>query len=296
MTITLATIIPWLFAVVVGAVSVSLALVVRRLRTRLRTVRQDDERLVAHLQRVEGETRRLETVRRDFVANISHELRTPLASIKLLVETLESGALDDHDVALNFTHRIGEETDHLISMAEELLDLARLEAAPTMHPEALDAAAVVLQAVERMRALARNKDVALRAELPSALPWVWADDENTSRVFVNLLNNALAFTPVGGSVVVGAQAEPDTVVFTISDTGPGIPKGEEHRIFERFYKADPSRQRGGVGLGLSITRHIIAAQGGHIWARNRPDTGACFSFTLPIVRSRKLAAPGSTKR
>ncbi len=296
MTITFATVILWLFAVAAGAISVSLALVVRHLRMRLRTVRKDDERLVAHLQRVEGETRRLETVRRDFVANISHELRTPLASIKLLVETLESGALDDHDVALNFTHRIGEETDHLISMAEELLDLARLEAAPTMHPKALDAATVVLQAVERMRALARNKDVALRAELPAALPWVWADDENTSRVFVNLLNNALAFTPAGGSVVVGAQAERDAVVFSILDTGPGIPKGEEHRIFERFYKADPSRQRGGVGLGLSITRHIIAAQGGRIWARNRPDTGACFSFTLPTIRSPHPAALSGMKR
>ncbi len=296
MTITLATVTLLLFAVAAGSAAIALALAVRHLRLRLRTVRKDDERLVAHLRRVEGETRRLETVRRDFVANISHELRTPLASIKLLVETLESGALDDHDVALNFTHRIGEETDHLISMAEELLDLARLEAAPTMHPEALDAGAVVLQAVERMRALARNKEVALRAELPPALPRVWADDENTSRVFVNLLNNALAFTPAGGSVVVGAQAERDAVVFTVSDTGPGIPKGEEQRIFERFYKADPSRQRGGVGLGLSITRHIVEAQGGRIGARNRPETGACFSFTLPTIRSGKLAASGGAKQ
>jgi len=229
-----------------------------RLHLQRDAARTDSVQLEAQLRRVETETLRLETVRRDFVANISHELRTPLASIKLLVETLESGALDDDEVALNFTHRIGEETNHLIGMAEELLDLARLEAAPTMHPRPIDATTLVAQAVERMRGV--------------------------GRVFVNLLNNAVNFTPPGGTVLVRALPQLDEVLFSVEDTGPGIPKGEERRIFERFYKVDSSRQRGGVGLGLSITRHILEAQGGRIWARNREDaTGARFSFTLPTV-------------
>lgn len=231
----------------------------------------------------EAELLRLQTVRRDFVANISHELRTPLASIKLLVETLEDGALEDRDVALSFTRQIGEETDHLITMAAELLELARLEAAPSMRPARLDPATVVQGSVERLSELARKRGVALRVELPPNLPDVWADMEQVGRALMNLLNNALAFTPEGGSVTINAWAEPPMVAFSVSDTGPGIPSGEEQRIFERFYKADPARQRPGAGLGLSIARHIVEAQGGRIWARNRDSAGACFTFTLPLL-------------
>jgi len=254
-----------------------------RLRRRLRRALAQTTALSAELHRVEAETVRLSTIRRDFVANISHELRTPLASIKLLVETLDAGALDDHEVALNFTRKIGEETDHLIGMAQELLELARLEAAPTVDAATLDPAAIVSRAAERMRALARNRDVALRAELPARLPAVWADGEQVGRVLVNLLTNAITFTPAGGSVVVRAYTEQGTVAFSVADTGPGIAAGEEQRIFERFYKADVARQRGGVGLGLSIARHIVEAHGGQIWARNRQDAGAIFTFTLPVA-------------
>jgi two-component system phosphate regulon sensor histidine kinase PhoR len=134
-----------------------------------------------------------------------------------------------------------------------------------------------------MRELARHKEVALRAELPGNLPPVWADEEQVGHVFVNLLNNAIELTPPGGSVIVSARAEPGTgaVAFSVSDTGPGIPHGEEERVFERFYKVDVARQRGGTGLGLSIARHIVEAQGGRIWAQNREDGGACFTFTVP---------------
>jgi two-component system phosphate regulon sensor histidine kinase PhoR len=168
-------------------------------------------------------------------------------------------------------------------MAEDLLALARLEAAPTIHPRVLAPAALATRAVERMRELARHKEVALRAELPGNLPLVWADEEQVGHVFVNLLNNAIELTPQGGSVIVRARTEPGTgaVAFSVSDTGPGIPRGEEARVFERFYKVDAARQRGGTGLGLSIARHIVEAQGGRIWAQNREDGGACFTFTVP---------------
>jgi len=252
-----------------------------RLSRCLRTERAQARELTAQLQHTRAETVRLETARRDFVANISHELRTPLASIKLLVDTLESGALDEPDAALTFTRRIGAETEHLIDMAEELLALARLEAAPTSHPRVLDPAALATRAVERMRELARHKELALRADLPRSLPPVWADEEQVGRVFVNLLTNAIELTPPGGSVVVSARAEPGAIAFSVADTGPGIPRGEEARLFERFYKVDAARQRGGTGLGLSIARHIVEAQGGRIWAQNREDGGACFTFTVP---------------
>ena len=254
-----------------------------RLSRCLHTERAHAHDLQAQLQRTRAGAARLETARRDFVANISHELRTPLASIKLLVDTLESGAREDPDIALTFTRRIGDETEHLIDMAEDLLALARLEAAPTIHPRVLAPAVLATRAVERMRELACHKEVALRADLPRSLPPVWADEEQIGRVFVNLLTNAIELTPQGGSVIVSARAEPGTgaAAFSVSDTGPGIPRGEEARVFERFYKVDVARQRGGTGLGLSIARHIVAAQGGRIWAQNREDGGACFTFTLP---------------
>jgi two-component system phosphate regulon sensor histidine kinase PhoR len=184
---------------------------------------------------------------------------------------------------LTFTRRIGEETDHLIRMAEDMLALARLDAAPTTHPRVLDPAALATRAIERMRELAGHKEVALRADLTRSLPSVWADEEQVGRVFVNLLTNAIELTPRGGSVIVSARAEPGTgsIAFSVSDTGPGIPRGEEARVFERFYKVDTARRRGGTGLGLSIARHIVEAQGGRIWAQNREDGGACFTFTLP---------------
>ena len=270
-----------LLLVLALAAATALAVTAWRLSRCLRTERAQARELTAQLQCTRAETVRLETARRDFVANISHELRTPLASIKLLVDTLESGALDEPDAALTFTRRIGAETEHLIDMAEELLALARLEAAPTSHPRVLDPAALATRAVERMRELARHKELALRADLPRSLPPVWADEEQVGRVFVNLLTNAIELTPPGGSVVVSARAEPGAIAFSVADTGPGIPRGEEARLFERFYKVDVARQRGGTGLGLSIARHIVEAQGGRIWAQNREDGGACFTFTVP---------------
>src|SRR5947209_13037844 len=140
-----------LLLVLALAAATALAVTAWRLSRCLRTERAHALELSARLQRTRAETVRLETARRDFVANISHELRTPLASIKLLVDTLESGALDDPDAALTFTRRIGEETDHLIDMAEDLLALARLEATPRSHPRVLDPAALAARAVDRMR-------------------------------------------------------------------------------------------------------------------------------------------------
>ncbi len=278
MTIALAVLL-----IAIALLAALLAARISRLSRRLSAAQAENAGLHAELRRVEAEALRLQTVRRDFVANISHELRTPLASIKLLVETLEGGALHDGTVAAEFTHKIGQETNHLIAMTQELLDLARLEAAPAMRPDDLDVTDLVAEVVERMRPLAADNRVTLRALLPSDLPRAWADRAQVGRVFVNLLNNAITFTPPGGVVTISGGAEPGRVACSVSDTGPGIPPGEEARIFERFYKADTARQRGGSGLGLSIARHIVEAQGGRIWASNQETGGACVTFTLPVM-------------
>jgi two-component system phosphate regulon sensor histidine kinase PhoR len=257
---------------------------VRRVAQHARRALATNEDLHGRLRRVEAEALRLQTVRRDFVANISHELRTPLASIKLLVETLAGGALEDEAVAGEFIRKIGQETDHLIAMTQELLDLARLEAEPALKPTAVNAVALISHVLQRMRELARARRVTLEVDHAPDLPAVWADPDQVSRVLVNLLHNAITFSPEDGAVTVSSRVEPGVVAISVADRGAGIPPGEEVRIFERFYKVDAARHGAGTGLGLSIARHIVEALGGQIWARNRADGGACVTFTLRIAR------------
>lgn len=267
--------------------------------------------LVQDLTRV----RRLETVRRDFISNVSHELRTPLASLKALTETLQEGALEDPPAARRFLERIEAEVDALTQMATELLELSRIESGQvpletgTVRPELL-----LSSAVDRMRTQAERANLALRVEIPPGLPAIRADGPRLEQVLVNLLHNAIKFTPSGEVVAaVSAQvelpsnapnlaqgdasreAEPGgsghSVVFSVRDTGIGIPADDLLRIFERFYKTDRARARaergestgGGTGLGLSIARHIVEAHGGRIWAGSQEGRGSTFFFSIPVA-------------
>lgn len=230
--------------------------------------------------------RRLQTVRRDFISNISHELRTPLASLKALVETLRDSALEDPPAAERFLDRAEQEVDALSQMVQELLELSRIESGKVpLRLSPIPVSDVVLSAVERLRPQAGRSQLELIVDLPGGLPPVLADAERVRQVLINLVHNAIKFTPAGGSITV--QAEFDTqeqmVVVSVVDTGVGIPAPELSRIFERFYKADRARRSGGTGLGLAIARHLVQAHGGQIWATNNEDRGTTFSFTLPVA-------------
>lgn len=232
------------------------------------------------------EIRHLEAVRREFVANVSHELRTPLAAIKALVETLEGGAIDDPDVAPDFLSRIVGEVDRLADLVNDLLDLARLESGRlTLRLE--DAAPDVLVAagIQRLVPLIERANLGLDVDVPTDLPRVRADRDRTEQVLLNLVHNAVKFTPPGGKVNVAAIDEGDVVRFSIRDTGAGIPRDELPRLFERFYKADRARRTEGTGLGLAIAKHIVQAHGGTIWAESTVGQGSTFFFTLPVVRN-----------
>ncbi len=237
--------------------------------------------------------RRLETIRRDFISNISHELRTPLASLKALTETLQGGALSDEEAGPWFLERIATEIDALTQMAQELLDLSRIESGQVQleltsqqPPELLRSAA------ERMRMQAERAALDLRIECPDNLPAVRVDPNRVEQVLVNLIHNAVKFTKPGGTVLLSAEAfhdgaEPDgnaapMVRFAVEDTGIGIPADDIGRIFERFYRVDKSRTGGGTGLGLSIARHIVEAHGGRIWVESREGQGSTFYFTMPV--------------
>jgi two-component system phosphate regulon sensor histidine kinase PhoR len=225
--------------------------------------------------------RRLETVRRDFISNISHELRTPLASLKALTETLQDGALSDPEAAPRFIGRIVTEVDALTQMAQELLDLSRIESGQVeLERKPVEPKALLSSAADRMRMQIERAGLSLALECASDLPKVQVDASRIEQVLVNLIHNAVKFTPPGGDVVLFAEAGEGVVRFAVRDSGEGIPADDLPRIFERFYRVDKSRAGGGTGLGLSISRHIVESHGGKIWAESREGEGSTFYFTL----------------
>jgi two-component system phosphate regulon sensor histidine kinase PhoR len=255
---------------------------------------RDDRQTLLVLQDL-TELRRLETVRRDFVANVSHELRTPIAAVKAMVETLQEGAIDDPEAGRDFLARIESEVDGLHQLVEELLELSRLEsgrATVTLAPT--DPALLVQQAVRRLAPLAERAHVALRAEAPDRLPLVDVDAERMAQVLVGVIHNAVKFTPPGGSVVVSARRDGGRVRLSVADTGVGLASEDVPRIFERFYKASPRAPErgsggsggpsgtGGTGLGLAIAKHTVQLHDGTIWAESDgPGRGTAIQISLP---------------
>ena len=230
------------------------------------------------------EVRRVEQVRRDFVANVSHELRTPLAALKAVIETLESGALEEPEAAEEFLRRADGEIDRLVQMVEELLELSRIESGEMpLAVQPVDMAAVLEGAVVRLRPQAERRRLRLDLDIAEALPAVEGDAAHLERVVVNLLHNALKFTPDGGRIRVSAVASDDGLAVQVEDNGAGILPEDLPRIFERFYKADRARGGGGTGLGLAVARHTIEAHGGRITVESRPEEGSRFTFVLPLA-------------
>jgi two-component system phosphate regulon sensor histidine kinase PhoR len=230
------------------------------------------------------ELRRLEKVRQDFVANVSHELRTPVASIKGYAETLLSGAMDDKQALKEFLGIIHENSDRLVNLINDLLDLARIESGRmNISPVPMEAAPVIQRCLHILEKTVQDKKLSVSMELPDKMSRVLADEARFSQVVLNILDNAVKYTPEGGSIFVKALAHDKMVQFDVTDTGMGIPEQALPRIFERFYRVDKARSRdlGGTGLGLSIVKHIVLAHGGEVRVSSELGRGTTFSFTLP---------------
>jgi two-component system phosphate regulon sensor histidine kinase PhoR len=235
--------------------------------------------LIQDLTRV----RKLETVRRDFISNVSHELRTPLASLKALTETLQNGALTDPEAGPRFLERISTEVDALTQMAQELLDLSRIESGQVeLVFAAVSPRQLLASAMERMKMQAERAGLQISMQCGD-LPDIQADGMRLEQVLVNLIHNAVKFTKPGGSIGLGAEAVSGGVRFAVRDSGMGIPSESLSRMFERFYRADKSRTGSGTGLGLSISKHIIEAHGGKIWAESEEGRGSVIYFEIPSI-------------
>ncbi|MBI2788554.1 MAG: PAS domain-containing protein [Elusimicrobia bacterium] len=226
--------------------------------------------------------RRLEQVRRDFVANVSHELRTPLSSIKGFAETLREGAVDDKENRLGFLRTIEEQAVQLSQLVDDLLDLSSIESGhrqPTLAPTDLRGLAV--DATRRFAPAAAERGVIL-ATFSSSPVNALADAEQVRQVLANLIDNAIKYTEPGGRVEISLETREDQAVVRVRDTGVGIPEADLTRIFERFYRVDKSRSReaGGTGLGLAIVKHLVEAQGGRVWVESRQPGGSAFFFSL----------------
>jgi two-component system phosphate regulon sensor histidine kinase PhoR len=238
------------------------------------------------------ELRKLERVRRDFVANVSHEFRTPLTAIQGFAETLLAGAMNDPQNRERFLGIIVEHSRRLARLTEDLLMLSKMDADRLeLEIRRVSVAQLIESCIETSRHRAAEKEIAISVKPFNGLPDVAGDRRRLAEVLQNLLDNATQYTLARGQIAVSAKTRDAEVVFTVADTGIGIPKADQPRIFERFYRVDAARSReaGGTGLGLSIAKHIVEVHGGSIWVESEVGRGSRFHFSVPIFDAERAA-------
>ncbi|MCL6515752.1 ATP-binding protein [Alicyclobacillus sp.] len=233
------------------------------------------------------EERRLDRLRKDFVANVSHELRTPLSMMQGYAEALLDEFGDDPEQRRELAWIIHDETLRMKRLVNDLLNLAQLESGQFhMEFEQVDLVSVVRRVSRKFQTLASDRGIHLHVSVPGTPVWVWGDPDRLEQVFTNLVDNAIRHTPEGGAIRMEVAASPHHARVRVRDTGTGIPPEDLPYIWERFYKADKARTRGtaGTGLGLAITRHIVLEHQGDVMVESRLGSGTTFTVSLPLYR------------
>jgi two-component system sensor histidine kinase SenX3 len=245
------------------------------------------------------EARRVEAVRRDFVANISHELKTPVGAVSLLAEAVLDGA-DEPETVKHFAERLQHEAQRLGRLVQELIDLSRLQgAAPLPDPALVSLRHVVREAIDRARLAAAAKGITIAYDDTDAA--VVGDETLLVTAVANLIDNAIAYSPEATRVAVGVRMTggsgdaPGSIELSVCDQGIGIAAEDIDRVFERFYRVDPARSRstGGTGLGLSIVKHIVTNHGGTVTVWSAPGEGSTFTLRLPAQEPAEI--PGAVR-
>jgi PAS domain S-box-containing protein len=238
---------------------------------------------VTERKEAEEKLRKIERMKSEFLSNVSHELRTPLQSISGFTKLIMNGQVPDPATQQEFFQIIDREAQHLGNLINGLLDMSRLESGKfQINRKPTDIRDTVIDSIKSFHTLARDKNITLNEEIPAELPEMQVDDERMRQVFVNLLSNAIKYSDSGGSITVRAEKHPGELLFQVSDDGIGMSPETMKHLFERFYRADDNLARSGTGLGLYITKQIIDAHGGRIWAESRVNEGSTFSFTMPF--------------
>ena len=242
--------------------------------------------LAARFNQMAAQLEQVESMRRQLIGDVTHELRTPLTSIKGYMEGLVDGVLPSTPETFNQIHH---EADRLSRLVDDLQELSRVEAkAYSLDFRSVTVSNLVQTTVKRLSPQATAKRIKLRSSLPADLPHILADEDRITQVLVNLVANAIQYTPEGGDVTISAARHEDEIYISVKDTGIGIPPEHLANLFTRFYRVDKSRSRnagGGSGIGLTIAKHLVEAHGGRIWAESAGEgQGSTFSFSLKIAR------------
>jgi signal transduction histidine kinase len=243
--------------------------------------------MAARLQASDHRRRELEQARRMLLAAVSHDLRTPLTSLRAVVEALGDGIVQDQQTATRYLAGARQQVRLLETLIEDLFELSRLDTgALQLDVSVVLVAALIDEAVEGVRVQAEAAGIHLETHVERDLPCVMVDAPRIGRVLLNILGNALRYTPRGGQIAVAAQRQVDAVRISVRDTGPGIAADDLPHIFESFYRGEKSRSRrhGGAGLGLAIARGLVEAHGGHMWAESEPGAFTVIGFTVPVMQ------------
>ena len=243
---------------------------------------------VTERKQAEEKLRELDRMKSEFISNISHELRTPLHSISGFTKLMLGGKVPNPEIQKEFLTTIDKQSERLGTLIDSLLDMSRLESSRfQIQKQLVSIKNTIHDAVKSFDSLVKEKGISINEDIPATLPEVEADAGRLSQVMTNLLSNAIKFSNDGGSVTVKCEVKDNELLVQVTDTGIGIPKEAMPHLFERFYQVNSSatRSTGGSGLGLYISKQIIEAHGGRIWAESRVREGSIFSFALPLNQS-----------
>ncbi|WP_077623748.1 cell wall metabolism sensor histidine kinase WalK [Sediminibacillus massiliensis] len=235
------------------------------------------------------EQEKVERERREFVSNVSHELRTPLTTMRSYIEALTDGAWKDEEIAPRFLDVTQNETDRMIRLVNDLLQLSRMDHKESnLYKEKVNFVSFFHQIIDRFE-MNKSEDIILERKLPNEDIFVWLDKDKMTQVIDNIISNAIKYSPEGGKIKFGLSKERMRIKVSISDEGMGIAPEKLDKIFERFYRADKARSRklGGTGLGLAIAKEIVESHQGHIWAESKEGKGTTVLFTLPLMKKKR---------